>query len=240
MLDYVAYYRISPGGRRKEKRALQADVDADRDDTLGLEAQRRAVAGFLRGVTPVAEFTEIESGKRHTNRPRLLAALEECRRRKATLVIAKLDRLARNVAFIANLMEGSVPFVAVDLPDANEMTIHIFAAVAQNERKTTSSRVKAALAVIKTRAQAGEVIGKDKFGNPLRKLGNPRLADATAQARKAVRERTSKVAPVTKMLIQELHKQGHSLSAIAGTLNGKGIQAAKGGKWWGSSVRKQL
>lgn len=240
MSEFVAYYRISPGGRRKDKHSLQADVDAETDLTLGLEAQRRAVIMFLRGERPVAEFTEIESGKRHDNRPRLFAALDECRRRKATLVIAKLDRLARNVAFIANLMEGKVPFVAADMPDANEMTIHILAAVAQGERKNTSARVKAALAVLKRRGASGEVIGRDSNGTPLTTLGNPRLAEAREKSRLVPNGKKSAVNPGDRMLIREWKRQGFGLTDIAKKLNDSGIMAPKGGKWGTSSVRNQL
>ena len=98
---------------------------------LGLEAQRSAVAGYLKGDdwTLVRAIVEIESGKRN-DRPALAEALHLCRRQRATLVIAKLDRLARNVVFIATLMEEKVPFVAVDMPSANDLTVHILAAVA--------------------------------------------------------------------------------------------------------------
>src|SRR4051812_3190938 len=102
---------------------------------IGLEAQRSAVAGFVGARELIAEFTEVES-----DRPQLAAALELCRRRRAMLVIAKLDRLARNVAFIANLMEAGVEFTAVDMPSANKLTLHILAAVAEHEREMISAR----------------------------------------------------------------------------------------------------
>src|SRR5271170_2852727 len=113
---YVAYFRVS--------------TTKQGESGLGLEAQRESVRRFLAAQhagadQPVAEFKEIESGKRSTNRPQLLAALDECKRLKATLVIAKLDRLARNVHFISGLMEAGVEFVAVDMPQANKLTVHI-------------------------------------------------------------------------------------------------------------------
>src|SRR5262249_22920442 len=116
MAAYIAYYRVS--------------TDRQGTSGLGLAAQREAVARFLGTDQLVAEYTEIESGKHHRNRPQLLAALAECRTRQAVLLIARLDRLARNVAFIANLMESGVDFVAVDMPQATRLTIHILAAVA--------------------------------------------------------------------------------------------------------------
>jgi len=229
MPGYIAYYRISPGGRRKNKKLLQADVDALQDETLGLEAQRRDVARYLRSLpdqpTLTNEHTEIESGRNHKNRPILLAAIAECKRRKATLVIAKLDRLARNVHFISGLMESKVEFVAVDMPSATPLTIHILAAVAEDERKRISSRIKAALAVLKAKGV---------------KLGNPNLAAAREKSRTALRRIQPGASPETILLIQEWRQQGWSLPRIAGTLNDKGIKAPKGGKWWGSSVRNQL
>src|SRR3954447_15475515 len=128
---WVAYYRVSTA-----KQGASG---------LGLEAQREAVAGYLNGGNwqLAAEFTEVESGRR-TDRPELAKALAACRRIGATLIIAKLDRLARNVAFVSNLMESGVEFVAVDFPTANRLTIHILAAVAEHEAAMTSTRTKAA------------------------------------------------------------------------------------------------
>uniref|UniRef100_UPI0013DE94B3 recombinase family protein n=1 Tax=Altericroceibacterium xinjiangense TaxID=762261 RepID=UPI0013DE94B3 len=113
---FIAYYRVS--------------TDRQGRSGLGLEAQREAVTCYLNGGNwqLLDEFVEIESGKRDDNRPELAAALAACRKHKATLVIAKLDRLARNVAFIANLMDSKVEFLAVDLPTANRLTLHIMAA----------------------------------------------------------------------------------------------------------------
>jgi DNA invertase Pin-like site-specific DNA recombinase len=141
----VAYYRVSTA-----KQGASG---------LGLEAQQMAVSEYVgrQGWELVGSFTEIESGKK-ADRPQLLKALEHCRRYKATLVIAKLDRLARNVAFVSNLMEAGTDFVAVDFPHANRLTIHILAAVAEHEREAISARTKAALAAAKARGV--------KLGNP--------------------------------------------------------------------------
>jgi DNA invertase Pin-like site-specific DNA recombinase len=135
---FVAHYRVST-----EKQGRSG---------LGLEAQRGAVEAFLNGGSwkLVAEFTEIESGKR-ADRPKLAEAVKAAKKHKATLVIAKLDRLSRNVAFIANLMEAGVDFVAVDMPHANKLTIHILSAVAEHEREMISQRTRAALAAAKSR-----------------------------------------------------------------------------------------
>jgi len=132
---YIAYYRVSTERQGKSG--------------LGLDAQRQAVATFINGGAELlAEFTEVESGKRNA-RPELTKALDACRRQKAKLVIAKLDRLSRNLAFIATLMESGVEFLAVDNPHANKLTVHILAAVAEHERGMISERTKAALAAAK-------------------------------------------------------------------------------------------
>ncbi len=136
---FVAYYRVSTGRQGQSG--------------LGLDAQRQAVHDYLGGQAQeqlIGEFTEVESGKR-SDRPQLLAALAACKRHKATLIIAKLDRLARNVAFIANLMESGAEFVAVDNPHASKLMLHMLAAFAEHEREQISARTKAALAAAKAR-----------------------------------------------------------------------------------------
>ena len=129
---FVAYYRVS--------------TDKQGQSGLGLEAQREAVMDYLNGGPwqMVAEHTEVESGKRNA-RPELEKALAACRRHKAKLVIAKLDRLSRNLHFITSVMESGVEFIACDNPHANKLTIHILAAVAEHEREAISERTKAAL-----------------------------------------------------------------------------------------------
>jgi DNA invertase Pin-like site-specific DNA recombinase len=157
---FVAYYRVSTARQGKSG--------------LGLEAQQQAVHEHLLdggSWSLVGEFVEIESGKR-ADRPKLAEAIKACRLRGAKLVIAKLDRLARNVAFISNLMESGVEFEAVDFPQANRLTIHIMAAMAEHEAKMISDRPKAALAAAKRRGV---------------KLGGDRGAQLTAQARAAGR-----------------------------------------------------
>ena len=136
---FVAYYRVS--------------TDRQGRSGLGLEAQRAAIRGYLGQATPSAEFTEIETGKRN-DRPELERALALCRKRKAKLVIAKLDRLSRNLAFIAALMDSGVEFVAVDNPHATRLTLHILAAVAEHAREMIAERTKAALQAAKARSSA--------------------------------------------------------------------------------------
>lgn len=147
---FVAYHRVSTAKQGRSG--------------LGLEAQRAAVAAYLNGGPwkLVGEFVEVESGKR-ADRPELGKALDLCHLIGATLVIAKLDRLTRNVAFMANLMESQVEFVACDNPHASRFTIHILAAVAEHERDQISARTKAALAAAKAR---GTTLGGYKGGWP--------------------------------------------------------------------------
>src|SRR5262245_3870200 len=135
---FIAYFRVSTGKQGKSG--------------LGLEAQRKAVLDYLDGGrwSLVQEFVEIESGK-DNERPRLTAALAACKKHRARLVIAKLDRLSRNLAFIVALMESGVEFVAVDNPHATKLTVHILAAVAEHERAMISESTKVALAAAKRR-----------------------------------------------------------------------------------------
>ena len=159
MAPYVASYQVS--------------TDSQGVTRLGLDAQRQAVARYIGTGELIAEFTEIESGKKHTNRPQLLAALARCRKHRATLVIASLDRLARNVAFIATLMDNGADFIACDMPpQANRLTIHILAAVAEHEM--ILKHTKAALAEAKRRGT---------------KLGNQRIEEARPLAPAALRAR---------------------------------------------------
>src|SRR5215469_13099444 len=141
--NFVAYYRVSTG-----KQGTSG---------LGLEAQRKAVVDYLNGGkwNLVAEVTEIETGK-NADRPKLQEALALCGLHKAKLIVAKIDRLARNVHFLSGLMQSGVDFVACDMPTANKLTIHILSAVAEAEAEMISIRTKAALAAAKAR---GVILG---------------------------------------------------------------------------------
>jgi DNA invertase Pin-like site-specific DNA recombinase len=134
-MEAIAYYRVS--------------TSQQGESGLGLAAQKEIVMRFLGNTPLLAEFTEVESGKRHKNRPQLMAAIELCKKRKAKLVIAKLDRLSRNVVFISSLMESGIDFVCCDNPHANKFLLHMLAAFAEHEREQISERVKAALGRVK-------------------------------------------------------------------------------------------
>src|SRR6516164_8523282 len=212
--NFVAYYRVSTARQGKSG--------------LGLEAQRAAVREHLDGGNwrLVAEFTEIESGKR-SDRPKLAEALKECRLHGAKLIIAKLDRLARNVRFIANLMESNVEFEAVDFPQANRLTIHIMAAIAEHETKMISDRTRAALAAAKAR---GKRLGGYR--------GRAGTANDCANARRARSAAANARAADLGVVIEDIKATGAtSLRAIAKELNGRGISAPRGGEWSGAQVR---
>lgn len=199
---------------------------------LGIEAQRSAVEKYLNGGNwrLVAEFVEVESGKRK-DRPKLSDALRLCRLHGATLIIAKLDRLARNVAFVSSLMESGVEFVAVDFLQANRLTIHILAAVAEHEAKMISDRTKAALQAAKAR---GTVLGGFRGVVPDNAAREAGLAVRKASAK----ERAADLAPV----ITQLKAQGvTSFGALAKALTERGIPTARGeAKWSPMQVSRVL
>lgn len=215
---YVAYYRVST-----QKQGLSG---------LGLESQQAVVRDHLNGGRwkIVAEVTEIESGKR-SDRPKLAEALRLCRVHGAKLIIAKLDRLARNVAFISNLMEAGVDFEAVDFPQANRLTLHIMAAVAEHEAKMISERTKAALAAAKAR---GVKLGgfRGNIGKPI----DPAVGRAART--KQANARADDVLPI----INELRAAGHeTLRAIAAGLNERGVPTPRGnGLWQPTTVNRLL
>lgn len=201
---------------------------------LGLEAQREAVSRYLNGGswTLVQEVMEVESGKRN-DRPAIAEALRLCRLHKATLVIAKLDRLARNVHFISSLMESGVDFVACDFPEANRLTVHILAAVAEHEAAMISARTKAALQAAKAR---GVSLGGQRGNSERMAVMAAKGTQASAIARrKAVVSKRSDLIPVIEVLKSEGAK---SLRAIANALNSAGLTTARGGQWTATQVRR--
>lgn len=205
--QFIAYYRVS--------------TDRQGRSGLGLDAQREAVQRYLAGIggNLAGEFTEVETGKRN-DRPELQKALATCRRRRGTrLVIAKLDRLSRNVAFIATMMNSNVEFIAVDNPHATRLTLHILAAVAEHEREMISIRTKAALQAAKAR---GTILGRH---------GAEHLAPAHHAAAKA---RAEELRPILAEL------SGKSTRQIAAELTARGIPTLRGGRWQAQSVANVL
>jgi DNA invertase Pin-like site-specific DNA recombinase len=200
---FVAYYRVS--------------TDRQGRSGLGLAAQQKAVRDYLTGGGQIiAEFTEVETGKRN-DRPELGRALAACRRHKAKLIIAKLDRLSRNLAFIAALMDAGAEFIAVDNPNANKLTLHILAAVAQHEREMIGERTKAALQAAKAR------------GIRLGRNAAERLAPANRQA---AMDRASQLAPI----FIEMQAAGLSARAMAAELGARNVRTPNGAKWHAQTV----
>lgn len=222
-MAFIAYYRVS--------------TDKQGFCGLGIDAQRVAVFRHVGEGKLLAEYTEVESGKKHTNRPQLLAALHECRKKKATLVIAKLDRLGRNVAFISTLMEGSADFVCCDNPHATKLHLHIMAAFAEHEREQISERTKSALQQVRADlTRNGTRISKS--GRVYSKLGSPHIQQARIKALEQIAK--SKPAEKVLSLIRTLKAQGKSLRAIADDLNGLKVMAPRGGIWYATSIKNQL
>ncbi len=198
---------------------------------LGLEAQRQSIDAFAasRGAKVIACFTEVESGKT-ANRTELTAAIQLGRLTGATLVIAKLDRLSRNAALLLTLRDSGVLFLAVDMPEANDLTVGIMALVAQAEREAISRRTKEALAVAKAR---GVKLGNPNGAEALRRAGKGAGALRTAVARNAERF-AEELVPV----LADIRAQGHvSLRAIATELNLRGMWTRRSGTWQVSNVR---
>ena len=233
MCKVIAYYRVS--------------TEEQGRSGLGLEAQRQAVVSLCagRGWEIIAEHTEIESGKR-ADRPALLKAMSHAKVTGAVLVVAKLDRLSRSVAFLSALQDSGAKFIAADMPEANEITVQIMATIAQAERKAIGRRTKEALEAAKAR---GTWIKAD--GTPYKsgsRLGNPNGAAALRRAGKGNRDAVaalradadsfaSDLAPV----IDDIRATGAaSLPAIASALNDRHIQTRRGGKWHPTTVKNLL
>lgn len=217
MTDFIIYKRVSTGRQHASG--------------LGLEAQAKAAADHIRpGDRVIAEFVEVESGKKK-NRPQLANAIQRSKLTGATILVAKLDRLARNLHFITTLQEAKVRFVAADMPDANELTVHILAAVAEAEAKMISQRTKDALAAAKARGV--------KLGNDGSNLANQhRGAIAGAQAR---RENANRYAKNVESMIDEAFASGaKSTRQIAAFLNSSMILSPNGKQWQSSNVSRLI
>jgi DNA invertase Pin-like site-specific DNA recombinase len=243
----VPYYRVSTKGQG--------------ESGLGLDSQRAAVLAYAKSIGGriIAEFTEVETGKgKGTDRPELVRALAHAKLAGATLVIAKLDRLARNVAFLSAMMEAGTPFVACDNPHATPLTLHILAAVAEDEAKRISARTKAALAAYKaggrvskrTRAKYPDGVPAKVVRETAGKLGAalPQCRNLTPEARAKGHERGTAAAAalaadrVTALgpVVRELRQGGATLQAIAGELNNRGYVTRRGKPWSHVAVLRLL
>jgi DNA invertase Pin-like site-specific DNA recombinase len=195
---------------------LRVSTDKQGERGYGLDAQRKAIADYLNGGSweLIGEFVEVESGKR-SDRPKLAEALAACKRHRARLVIAKLDRLSRNVAFIATLMDGKVDFVCCDFPQANRLTLHVLAAVAEHEREMIAQRTKAGLAAAKERGV---------------KLGGPSLPAINETRQAGAIARAQAIAPILSELA------GMSARAAAAELNARQVETPTGAPWSAKTV----
>jgi DNA invertase Pin-like site-specific DNA recombinase len=210
----VAYYRVS--------------TQKQGQSGLGLEAQQACVEDFAHCGQHelVAAYQEVETGKR-SDRPELQKALQHAKRAKAALIIAKLDRMARNVAFVSNLMESGIEFVACDNPHANRLTIHILAAVAEDEARRISQRTKDALAAYKARGGT---------------LGTPSNLTPEA-ARKGAAATKAKARAAYAALLPEMRQrrdEGQSLRQLAAWLNAAGHTTWTGSPWNHNQVKRVL
>jgi DNA invertase Pin-like site-specific DNA recombinase len=209
---FIAYYRVSTA-----KQGASG---------LGLEAQQEAVRTYLNGGNwkLLAEHTEIESGKSHIDRPALAKAMGLCRQTGATLIISKLDRLSRDAHFLLGLAKAGVDFIAVDMPNANRLTVGIMAVVAEEERRMISARTKVALAAAKAR---GKALGGWR-GGPV--VDHSKGTEARQKAADAFAVRNGP-------LVVELREAGQSLRQIAAELTRLGIKTPRGGLWTAAAVR---
>ena len=201
---------------------------------LGLEAQRNTIGSFAaaRNADVIGRFTEVESGRK-IDRPELTKALNLAKLTGATLVIAKLDRLSRNAAFLLTLRDSGVRFLAVDMPEANDLTVGIMALVAQQEREAISRRTREALAVAKARGV--------KLGNPNGAAALRRAGKGGVALRRTVSANADRFAADLAAVVQAIQMEGHvSLRAIAAELNRRSMLTRQGGRWHVSNVRNLL
>jgi DNA invertase Pin-like site-specific DNA recombinase len=218
MKSIVAYIRVSTTSQGRSG--------------LGIESQREALTRFAKevGFDIVAEFVEIETGKGSDaldRRPQLAAALAKARAMRCPVVVAKLDRLSRDVHFISGLMAHRVPFVVTELgPDVDPFVLHLYAALAEKERALIAGRTKAALAAAKAKGV---------------KLGNPHIEAARGGAVAAIKAEADRAAGNILPIIAEIRKSGATtLRAIAEALNARGVPTPRGGRWHATSVRNAL
>lgn len=212
-MKFVSYYRVST-----DKQGLQGN---------GIEAQKQSVARYLTSMRCelVGTFEEVESGANNA-RPQLAAALQLAKFKKAVLVIAKLDRLSRNAAFLLQLQDSGVDFVACDMPNADKLSVGIIALLAQRERQLISERTKAGLAVAKQRGA---------------KLGNPNPGPALKNAQTAIQARKNGFVNEALRAIREIQGTGlSSLNRIADCLNKRGEKTARDGRWTATAVKRVL
>ena len=214
---YVSYLRVS--------------TQKQGHSGLGLEAQREIIQNHLYDTTPITEFIEVESGRKK-DRPKLKEALDLCRKTGSTLIVAKLDRLARNVCFLSSLLESDVEIVFCDFPQANKMVLHILSAISQYEAELTASRTKSALQAKKARGC--------KLGNPEHLLGkhNQAIQNSIMTCKSKADNNPNNKRAVA--MLRTLVKEEHSLKEMADILNREGFVTSKGACFSKATVYKLI
>ena len=214
---FIAYFRVSTKGQQSSG--------------LGLDSQVQQVNTHIESVQGklLASYTETESGRR-SDRVELEKALQHAKKTRSVLIVAKLDRLARNVLFMAKLMESGIELVACDNPHANKFTIHILSAMAELEAKMISERTKAALVQAKKR---GVLLGSARSGHWSGREGVRLAAQKNATVRAALKAKTVRDEVTSDLLpiIEQLRNEGHTLAAIANHLNELGRCTSRGKEW---------
>lgn len=222
--NFICYYRVST---TKQGRS-----------GLGLEAQRKSVADYLNGGdwNIIEEFTEIESGKKN-QRPKLQEAIELCKATGSTLIVAKIDRLTRDAAFLLNLKDAGVDFVAADMPDANRLTVGIMALIAEQEREAISKRTRDALAAAKAR---GVVLGAYSKSDKTKYVGGKGTTETALRASQARSQKFRERALAKLPLVSRYDPDGNlSLRELAAIFNANGITTVSGkGSWSANSIRR--
>jgi len=223
---FVAYYRVS---------TRQQGVSG-----LGLDSQVQQVNKHIDSVQGklLQSFTEVESG-RLEDRPELAKALQHAKRTRSILIVAKLDRLTRNVLFMAKLLESGLEFIACDNPNANRVTVHILSALAEHESKMTSERTKAALAQAKKR---GVLLGSARPGHWSGRENIRLAAQKTATVRSALKAKAEREEVINDLLplVEQLRSEGHTLASIANHLNELGRCTSRGKEWGHVQVLRLL
>ena len=217
MANYVAYLRVST-----QKQGYSG---------LGLEAQKDIIQNYLKDVKPIAEYVEVESGRKK-DRPKLKQALDLCRKNGATLIVAKLDRLARNVSFLSNLLESDVEIIFCDFPQANKMVLHILSAISQYEAELIAARTKAALQAKKERGF--------KLGNPEHLLSKHEVAirNSSRTCRNKANNNPNNKRAVA--MLKTLTQKNYTLQQIANILNEEGFVTSRGCSFRKSTVYKLI
>ena len=211
-MKYVAYYRVS--------------TKRQGESGLGLEAQKSSVEKFTSTGELLTSFTDVESGK-NNNRPALAKAIEFAKNNEARLIIAKLDRLSRNAAFIFTLRDSHVDFVCADMPDANRVTIGIMAVLAQDEQERISQRTKAALSALKERGV--------KLGTPTNLTGEARSAGTLARIKNSIDNSANRQAGA---IVVSMRKENKSFNCITAAINDLGFKSRRGGIFHQTQVKR--